>query len=152
MPIAPRKIIFIVDPITARIFVIDPKEQVTREFLLSSHGSHLAEDGAQELDSQTGTSVRVEHLGQRGIGDLLCTGIRRTPLPPPHDKASKRTGHVTTETWSSVDLGVVVDSLTRDPERGSVHYFLRGVGRNEPSPERFVPPLNYKVEQIRSAK
>jgi hypothetical protein len=150
--IAPHKIIFIFDPVKAKNFVIDPKERITREFLVTSHGSHLADDGIQEIGSQAPASVTVKPLGRRRIGDLLCNGTRRTSLTSLGGKASQGARQTTTETWSSVDLEVVVDSWTRDPQFGSVHYFLRGVSRNDPSPELFAPPLNYKVEKIISAR
>jgi hypothetical protein len=151
LPITPHKIIFIFDPVKARSFVVDPKEQVTREFLVSSHGTHSGDNEAQDGGSRKRASVTVESLGRKRIGNLLCTGTRKTSLPWAQRKASKAVGQTTTETWSSVDLGVIVDSWTRDPQFGSVHYFLRGVSRKDPSPELFVPPLNYKFEEIRNA-
>jgi hypothetical protein len=151
LPITPHKIIFIFDPVKARSFVVDPKEQVAREFLVSSHGTHFGDNEAQDGGSQKRASVTIESLGQKRIGNLLCTGTRKSSLSSAQGKASKAVGQITTETWSSVDLGVIVDSWTRDPQFGSVHYFLLGVSRKDPSPELFVPPMNYKFEQIRNA-
>jgi hypothetical protein len=149
LPISPRKIIFIFDPVGGSSYVIDPKEQVTREFMAYSNGSQ--DHGSHDAGSKASTSVAVEPLGQRQFGGLLCSGIRKTSMPSRQEKDTKMIGGATTETWSSVDLGVIVDSLTQDPRFGTVHYFLRGVSLRDPSPQLFVPPLHYKMEHPRNA-
>lgn len=113
VPIAPRKIIFIFDPVKGKSFVVDPKEQVTREFLASSHNSQFRDDRAEAEDGDSNPSppVTVEPLGQKTIGGLLCTGIRRTSTPSRQGKDPKTIDQAITEAWSSVDLRVVVDSL-----------------------------------------
>lgn len=146
VPVASRQLVFLYDPVKGVNYIIDPEAKVTRRF--SAPASAGMGDAESQLGSKTGISsdVRIEELGTRMIEGLECTGARRTMSIPAGRFGNEGPVVAVTETWVSADIESVVESSSRDPRFGTIHYQLQRVQRSDPAPELFIPPTHYKIE------
>lgn len=89
--------------------------------------------------------VKHEDLGSQVIEGIACTGTRETRTIPAGAIGNERPLEITSETWKSADLHLIVLSKHNDPRFGETVYKLTDVKRDEPDSVLFQVPSNYKV-------
>ncbi|HWF46752.1 MAG TPA: hypothetical protein VG168_07085 [Bryobacteraceae bacterium] len=85
-------------------------------------------------------------LGTQTIEGVPARGTRLTRTIPVGQIGNAEPITITTETWYSPDLKVLVMSKSSDPRIGDTSYTLTNIQRSEPSPTLFQPPADYVVK------
>jgi hypothetical protein len=89
--------------------------------------------------------VKHEDLGTQVIEGVSCTGIRETRTIAAGAIGNERPIEITSETWMSPELKMVVLSKHSDPRFGETTYHLTDIRRSEPDPSLFQVPGDYKI-------
>jgi hypothetical protein len=88
-------------------------------------------------------NVHRENLPSDMIAGLHVEGVRTTwTIPDDHDIT------VTSETWISPKLKIIVRQITNDPRSGKVITDLTNVDRSDPDPALFQPPQDYTIKDL----
>ena len=85
-------------------------------------------------------------LGTQTIEGVPAHGTRVTRTIPAGQIGNVQPIVITTESWYSPDLKVLVMSKSNDPRMGETTYKLTNIQRSEPSPSLFQPPDDYTVK------
>ncbi len=141
LPITSQTLIFLYDPVQGVSYVLDPKEKVARRFTLPQ-----APAIREKAPGSSVPEVQTQNLGSRLIAGLTCAGTRKTTRIPAGALGNAVPIVSVTETWFSSEIESIVDSQTRDPRFGRVHYHLVQIERKDSSPDLFKPPAGYIVE------
>ena len=86
-------------------------------------------------------------LGKQTIEGVPAQGSKITRTIPAGQIGNEQPILITTETWYSPDLKVLVMSKTNDPRMGETIYKLANVQRTEPAATLFQPPDDYTVKE-----
>jgi hypothetical protein len=84
-------------------------------------------------------------LGTQTIEGVPARGTRVTRTIPAGQIGNLQPIVITTESWYSPDLKVLVMSKSNDPRMGETTYKLTNIQRSEPAPSLFQPPDDYIV-------
>lgn len=87
----------------------------------------------------------VEDLAAQNVNGVLATGRRTTMTIPAGEIGNDRPIQVTSETWYSSDLQMMVKSSSSDPRFGDSSFELTNIVRTEPDPSLFQIPADYTV-------
>ncbi len=93
------------------------------------------------------SNVAKTDLGTQTIEGVVAQGTRITRTIPAGEVGNEQPLIITTETWYSPDLKVLVMSKTDDPRIGETTYRLTDIQRAEPPASLFAPPPDYTVEE-----
>jgi hypothetical protein len=85
-------------------------------------------------------------LGMQTIEGVPARGTRITRTIPVEQIGNLQPIVITTESWYSPDLKVLVMSKSNDPRIGETTYKLTNIQRSEPAPNLFQPPDDYTVK------
>lgn len=85
-------------------------------------------------------------LGVQNIEGIAAKGTRITRTIPAGAIGNDLPIVITTETWYSPELKVLVMSKTNDPRMGETTYRLTDIQRSEPSPSLFQVPDGYTIK------
>lgn len=85
-------------------------------------------------------------LGKQTIEGVVAQGTKITRTIPAGDMGNDLPIVITTETWYSPDLKVLVMSKSTDPRMGETTYKLTNLSRSEPDPALFQIPSDYTVK------
>jgi len=91
--------------------------------------------------------VKSEPLGQQTIEGILATGTRTTRTIAAGAIGNEQPIEVTSETWYSPDLQMVVMSKHNDPQIGETTYTLTNIQRGAPPQSLFEVPANYTIRE-----
>jgi hypothetical protein len=99
-------------------------------------------------------------LGTQTVGGVSAQGTRITRTIPAGTVGNEQPITITTETWYSPDLHVLVLSKSSDPRIGDTTYTLTNIQRAEPAASLFQVPDDYTIKdqpintliQLKSAK
>lgn len=91
---------------------------------------------------------KTESLGKKVIEGVECEGTRKTVTIEAGAIGNERAIDIVSESWYSPELQLVVSSRHSDPRFGETSYRLANVSRAEPDKSLFVPPADYKVEDL----
>ena len=82
-------------------------------------------------------------VANRRVRRLHVEGVRTTwTIPDDHDIT------VTSETWISPELKIIVRQITNDPRSGKVITELTDVDRSDPDPALFQPPQGSTIKDL----
>lgn len=98
------------------------------------------------LHSQ-GPGFKDVRLPPQWVNGVYATGDRFTQISKPGENGNK-TNHpvtATSETWLSVDLGFIVESLQKNADGSSLVDDRVDIDRSEPDPSLFKPPAGYQI-------
>lgn len=95
-------------------------------------------------------NVHREKLPASIIGRLHVVGVRKTWIIPDVDTVNDHEITLTSETWISPELKIIVRQVTNDPRFGKVITELTNVDRSNPDPALFHPPEGFTVEDLTS--
>lgn len=90
--------------------------------------------------------LNTESLGTKTIEGFQTTGTRNTTTIPAGTIGNDKDIVVTSESWYSPDLKVVLQSTRDDPRFGKTNYSLTNIQRSEPDESLFQIPAGYKIE------
>ena len=93
-----------------------------------------------------GETVKTD-LGSQTVEGVQAQGTRLTRTIPAGQVGNDQAIVITTETWKSPDLKVLVMSKTSDPRMGDTTYRLTNIVRGEPDPALFQVPSDYTTIQ-----
>lgn len=102
----------------------------------------VIENGPSSPDSH----VSKTDLGTQNTEGVLAQGTRVTRTIPAGDVGNEQPIVITTETWYSPELKVLVMSKTTDPRMGDTTYKLTNIVRSEPDASLFQVPDDYTVK------
>jgi hypothetical protein len=85
-------------------------------------------------------------LGTQTIEGVAARGTQLTRTIPAGTIGNEQPITITTETWYSPDLKVLVMSKTKDPRMGETTYRLTNIQRSEPAASLFQVPDDYTVK------
>lgn len=143
--------------------VIDPVEHVTWDWYVGKGSSHQAIKAKYTMRNEyaqwptnyqfgkylhsQGPGFKDERLRPTWVNGVYATGDRFTQICKPGQNGNKTNHPVTetSETWLSVDLGLVVESLQKNADGSSLVEDLININRAEPDPSLFKPPTGYEI-------
>jgi hypothetical protein len=91
---------------------------------------------------------RNEKLEPRLIEGVQAEGTKSTVTIAAGAVGNTLPIEIVSEQWYSKDLGVIVLSRRSDPRFGETVYRLTNINRNEPSPDLFQVPADFKVQDM----
>lgn len=91
-------------------------------------------------------NVAKADLGTQMIEGVSAQGTRITRTIPARQVGNEQPITITTETWYSPELKVLVMSKSSDPRMGDTVYKLTDIQRAEPAASLFQPPDEYAVK------
>lgn len=100
--------------------------------------------GRSEISSEH--NVTKADLGTQTMEGIVAQGTRTTRTLPAGAVGNEQPLVITTETWYSPDLKVLVLSKTSDPRMGETTYKLTNIDRSEPPPDLFEIPADYTIK------
>jgi len=87
----------------------------------------------------------TEKLGTQIIEGVVTEGERQTQTIPEGEQGNDRPILITTETWTSPELKMVVLRKSSDPRSGDTIMKLTNISRTEPDASLFQPPPDYTI-------
>lgn len=120
-----------------------------KTFFLSTNGpggttTHL--EIINKNQAAPDSSVTKVDLGTQTIEGVPAQGSRTTRTLPAGAIGNEQPIVITTETWFSPDLKVLVLSKTNDPRMGETTYKLTNIQRSEPPANLFQVPDDYTIK------
>lgn len=112
-------------------------------------GTATADGGIQIVSKSTGAedaNVSKTDLGTQTIESIAAQGTRVTRTIPAGSVGNDLPIVITTETWYSPVLKVLVMSKSSDPRMGDTTYTLTNIQRAEPPSSLFQVPEDYTVK------
>ncbi len=103
--------------------------------------------GGQVAIAEPNSTEAQTQLGAQTIEGVLAQGTRITRTIPAGTIGNDQPIVITTETWFSPDLKVLVMSKSDDPRIGETTYKLTNIQRAEPSPALFQIPSDYTIKE-----
>jgi hypothetical protein len=94
------------------------------------------------MDSKGGSKT---DLGMQTVEGVPAQGTRITRTIEAGQMGNSLPIVITTETWFSPDLKVLVTSKSSDPRIGETTYKLTNIQRAEPDPSLFEAPADYTI-------
>jgi hypothetical protein len=110
------------------------------EISVSSAG--MLKNGAPAVDDK----ATKTDLGKQSIEGVPAQGTRITRTIPAGQFGNEQPMVITTETWYSPDLKVLLMSKSSDPRMGDTTYTLTNIQRAEPAASLFQVPDDYTVK------
>jgi len=109
-------------------------------------GMVMHKSGMMGSSSEEGSSESAQHesLGTQVIEGVTAEGVRDTRTIPAGAIGNEKPIAITSETWTSPDLQMVVLSKRNDPRFGETVYKLTEITRGEPDPALFQIPSGAK--------
>ncbi len=144
-------------PVNHVIHVVNPasgaRAEVRQQLGASGGGMAVStEDGPIMIAFGAGRDVNgptdavKTDLGTQTIEGVPAQGTRITHTIPAGQVGNDQPLVITTETWMSPDLKVLVMSKTSDPRMGETTYRLTNILRDEPDPALFLVSSDYTIQ------
>ena len=108
-------------------------------------GSQVTIQMLAKQKAEAGTNVSHVDLGTQTIEGVAAQGTRITRTLPTGAVGNEQPLVITTETWYSPALKVLVMSKAEDPRMGTTSYRLTNIQRAEPPASLFEIPADYTV-------
>lgn len=152
------KVTFISDPTTSTDYILNPNEQSARvvkrkelqreEPQAGQLRKKLSEEQMKRISSETSAEYKHESLGTQVIEGVSCEGRRETKIIPAGAIGNEHPLEITSESWTSTDLHVLVLRKRNDPRLGETVYHLTNIKLGEPDASLFQVPSGYKTTAI----
>jgi hypothetical protein len=150
----PPRFTVITDPVEGVTYTLDerakqarrsPSKITTQQFL----EVQKLNDKLLGVGRGTGANaVAVEPLGTRQIEGVRAEGTRVTTTIPAGQIGNLNPINTVTERWFSKELQMAVLITRRDPQSGDTVYRLTNIVRNDPPPDLFMVPSDYRVVDL----
>ncbi len=126
---------------------LPPPSGNQKVFFYSSTVPAKADGPVVKLDADSNSQVSKTDLGVQTIEGVKAQGTRVTRTIPAGKIGNVQPIVITSETWYSPELKVLLMSKVNDPRMGETTYQLTGLARAEPSPSLFEVPADYTVKE-----
>jgi hypothetical protein len=143
LPAAPMKK---ADEAAARNGLAPPSPDGTKSWF-SSPGPGLQQIRIVTDNKIDDAKATKTDLGTQTIEGVVAHGTRTTHTIPAGEMGNDLPIVITTETWYSPDLKVLVMSKSSDPRMGETTYKLTNLARAEPDPALFQIPADYTIKE-----
>ena len=153
----PPRFTVITDPVDGVTYTLDERMKEARRSA-AKIAVHSVELKAQSVELKkvadrlevarqgaASNTVIVEQLGTRQIEGVTAEGTRMTTTIPAGQIGNLNPINTVTERWFSKDLQMAVLITRRDPRSGDTVYRLTNIVRNEPPPDLFTVPSDYRI-------
>ncbi len=165
------KIEFIDDPVAGLHWTVDPHTKTATKLQISpkpsalfgnalpplgpertwfyssgAPGSQVSIQTLAKRKAEADTDVSKVDLGTQTIEGVPAQGTRVTRTLPAGVVGNEKPLVITTETWYSPDLKVLVMSKAEDPRMGATTYRLTDIQRAEPPADLFEIPADYTIK------
>jgi hypothetical protein len=145
----PRTFIVIQDPVAGTSYVLEPDQKIARLLPGRMERKRQGNDAApfRRLTEKENVDLKEESLGTQTINGVSAEGTRYTRTIPAGQIGNDKPITVTSETWYSPELQLVVMSKRNDPRFGKTTYMLTNIQRAEPPTNLFSVPSDYRVKR-----
>lgn len=154
LPVNATSMVFINDPTDNSDYLLNLQEQ-TADVLRHQKGGVMTVEQRRVIETkinaekpvrvQESNEVKRETLGTQVIEGLSCEGQLETQTIPAGSIGNERAITITSETWASPELHLLVMRKRNDPRFGETLYKLTDIKRVEPDPSLFKVPGNFKI-------
>jgi hypothetical protein len=165
-------IVEITDPVAGYQYTLDTVNHVAHRFALPSAGTQpganvrsMAAGGgvgaavggsrapvpAPRQADPTRPQFQSEQLGNQMIEGVVCEGRRTTTTIPAGAQGNDRPIVMTTETWMSPELKIMIMAKNSDPRSGENTTKMQNLSRLDPDPNLFQVPPGYTVVDEKGA-
>jgi hypothetical protein len=148
----PPHLVLIEDPVAGLHITLDSNSKTATKLTLQN-AKRAAEarafmilDGVH-TNGKTGSQTVSSDLGTQTIEGVMAKGTRTTHTISAGEIGNDLPIVITTETWFSPELKVMVMSKSSDPRIGETTYKLTNLSRSEPDPGLFQIPADYAVKE-----
>jgi hypothetical protein len=145
----PPRLVIIDDPVAGVHVTLDSTSKTATKLTLQG-AKRAAESKALTTFTNVkseGSSIVKTDLGTQTIDGVVAKGTKITHTIPAGEMGNDLPIVITTETWSSADLKVLVMSKSIDPRMGETTYELTNLSRSEPDPALFQIPADYAIKE-----
>jgi hypothetical protein len=148
--------VLIDDPVAGQHITLDPNSKTATK-LTMQNAKRVAEAKTLSLPTPdfgivTSSIIKSDgdttksDLGTQTIEGVVAKGTKVTHTIPAGEIGNDLPIVITTETWFSPDLKVMVMSKSTDPRMGETTYKLTNISRTEPDPTLFQIPADYTIK------
>lgn len=155
-------LVLIDDPVAGLHITLDPNAKTAQKLtmlnakraaeakaivLAGTGGPGTLEIVTSDVLKSDGSRTTKTDLGTQIIEGLPAKGTKITHTIPAGEIGNDLPIVITTETWFSPDLKVMLMSKSTDPRMGETTYKLTNLSRSEPDPSSFQIPADYTVKE-----
>ncbi len=133
------------DEAAARLGVPPPPGEIRVFFNSGGSGQSQQTTTAMKIKADNERAATSD-LGTQTIEGVPAQGTRITRTIPAGEMGNELPIVITTETWYSPDLKVLIMSKSSDPRMGETTYKLTNLSRTEPDPALFQIPADYTIK------
>jgi len=123
-----------------------PLAGITLDFNTAGSGQPPQTFTAMKIKADDEKAATTD-LGKQTIEGVVAQGTRITRTIPAGEMGNELPIVITTETWYSPDLKMLVLSKSSDPRMGETTYKLTNLSRSEPDPALFQIPADYSIKE-----
>jgi hypothetical protein len=152
--------VMLFDPTTGQHISLNPRRKTAQVMSMKAPPQSVDITGAASSSSTTSTAAlpppvqstplprpTAEKLPPQMIDGLYVEGTRITRVIPAGSMGNDREITTVQEVWRSRELGIEVLRKTTDPRSGESTMEMKDLSRDEPSPDLFQIPADYKIIQ-----
>jgi hypothetical protein len=152
-----RTVVMISDPVAKRRVVLHPESKRAEVLPFAppgtaatsaAGGSSATVSASASAAPPPGQCAPAANLGQKTILGLAATGTRVEYTVPAGQIGNEQPITVTSEEWTSSELGVTLSSTQHDPLIGDTEFHLDQLARTEPDASEFAVPTDYTVVTV----
>ena len=118
--------------------MVEPDGVTAQTFTIVTGNARVVEDDQSTTTTDLGTQV---------VEGVMAKGTKVTRTIPAGTIGNDGPIVITTESWFSPELKVIVMSKSNDPRMGETSYKLTNISRAEPDPALFRIPADYTVKE-----
>ena len=143
----PKTFIAIQDPVAGKTYLLEVDKKIARLMPAPGKRDHGPREGEikQRRIGPEGNAQK-EDLGTQTISGVSAQGTRYTTTIPAGQIGNEKPIMITSESWYSPDLQMLVMSKRSDPRFGDTTYQLTNIQRTEPAASLFAVPAGYTIE------
>jgi hypothetical protein len=123
-----------------------PGAELTWSYSSGAPGSQITIETLAKRNAEADTNVNRVDLGTQTVEGVPAQGTRITRTIPAGEVGNEQPLIITTETWYSPSLKVLVMSKAEDPRMGVTTYRLTNIQRAEPPASLFEIPAEYTIK------
>jgi hypothetical protein len=133
------------DPIRHELYVCSPRTHTCNVHPYDQAAATPVSSPASVTLPKGAGSITLESLGQSTIGNLEVLGSREITTINPGANGYQHPEPTIKEFWYSPQLEVNLITKRFEPRGGAQNFSLENINLNEPNPDLFVLPANYKL-------
>jgi hypothetical protein len=147
----PSKLVFITDPVAKAEYVLnlDDRTALVRKLegtkIITVEQKRDLEAAGKPIQSPSPTESHQDALGADLIEGVSCDHMMLYETIPAGSIGNERPIVITSETWASPALHLLVIRKKKDPRFGETVYKVTQIVRSDPDPSLFQVPKDFKL-------